>query len=325
MQTVDIALSEQRRQPHGTVFPLVKSPCISGVTLSETLSWMRESRHVLRAQMQAHGAILLRGFPLGNAEDFEALLDAGEFKNMPYVGGAAPRSQVTASRVLTANESPPQEPIPFHHEMAQVPSPPNYIFFYCDVPSPTGGETAIVHSHTVYERFRHINPKYAEKVEQLGVQYRRVMPDQDDCSSPIGRSWRATFQTESKSMAEQTMREAGMSWTWLSDGSLDTLTAPLKAIRLDERTGMKTFFNAIIAAYTGWIDQRNDPKKAVCLANGEPMDCDILEATAQAMNECCVAFKWQQGDVLLIDNRLVLHARRPFTGPRRILASIATA
>ena len=32
---------------------------------------------------------------------------------------------------------------------------------------------------------------------------------------------------------------------------------------------------------------------------------------------------WKKGDVLLIDNRLVLHARRSFSGPRRILASIS--
>ena len=182
-----------------------------------------------------------------------------------------------------------------------------------------------MHSHTVYERFRQIDPDYAEMVERIGVKYRRVMPDQDDCSSPIGRSWRSTFQTESKEEAEQRMREVGMTWTWLPDGSLDTLTAPLKAIRTDKRTGMKTFFNAIVAAYTGWIDSRNDPRRAVCLANGEPMNCSELEATAQAMEQEAVAFKWEKGDVLMIDNRLVLHARRPFTGSRRILASIATA
>ena len=324
MKTKDVKLPEQKLQPHGTIFPLVKSPVESSVILADTLDWMKMNRAEIRQEMQAHGAVLLRGFPIKGAQDFEDFLEAGEFKNMPYVGGAAPRAQVTASRVLTANESPPQEPIPFHHEMAQVPAPPNYIFFYCDTPSPTGGETAIVHSHTVYERFRAIDPCYADTVEMLGVKYRRVMPDQDDCSSPIGRSWRATFQTQSKAEAEKVMVDAGMSWTWLEDGSLDTLTAPLKAIRLDERTGMKTFFNAIIAAFTGWVDQRNDPKKAVCLANGEPMNASILESTAKAMDEACVAFKWQQGDVLLIDNRLVLHSRRPFTGHRRILASIAT-
>ena len=325
MRVINIQLSEQKLQPSGHVFPLVKSPAEPTSTRDETLAWVRENREQLRAEMMTHGAVLLRGFCVENAHDFEAVLEAGAFTNMPYVGGAAPREQVTASRVLTANEAPPEEPIPFHHEMAQVPNPPNYIFFYCDIPSATGGETAIVHSNTVYQRFLDINADYAERVEAEGVRYRRVMPDQDDCASPIGRSWRSTFQTEDRADAEAKMTDAGMSWSWNEDGSLDTLTAPLPAIRYDERTGMKTFFNSIIAAYTGWIDVRNDPKKAVVLAGGQNMDANVMSETAQAMQEECVAFKWEAQDVLLIDNRLVLHSRRPFTGDRRILASIATA
>lgn len=325
MHIRELRLDEQKVQPNGKVFPLVKSPMEPSITRDATLAWVAENRTTLREEMMDHGAVLLRGFCVEHAEDFEALLEAGEFTNMPYVGGAAPREQVTASRVLTANESPPEEPIPFHHEMAQVPNPPNYIFFYCDIPSATGGETAIVHSHTVYQRFHDIDASYADRVEAEGVRYRRVMPDQDDCASPIGRSWRSTFQTEDRAEAEVKMKEAGMSWSWNDDGSLNTLTAQLPAIRFDDRTGMKTFFNSIVAAYTGWIDVRNDPKKAVVLAGGDAMDADVMEKTAAAMQQECVAFKWQAGDVLLIDNRLVLHSRRPFTGERRILASIATA
>ena len=61
--------------------------------------------------------------------------------------------------------------------MAQVPTPPACVFFYCDIASETGGETAIVHSHTVYNRFVDANPEFAAKVESLGVKYVRVMPE----------------------------------------------------------------------------------------------------------------------------------------------------
>lgn len=78
-------------------------------------------------------------------------------------------------------------------------------------------------------------------------------------------------------------------------------------------------------ASAGWTDSRNDPTRSVLRGDDSPVDGQALLATAAAMQEECGAFKWQQGDVLIIDNALILHSRRPFEGPRRILASIAFA
>jgi len=61
----------------------------------------------------------------------------------------------------------------------------------------------------------------------------------------------------------------------------------------------------------------------VILDNGELMDADVMHKTVTAMDELCVNFTWQEGDVLFVNNHTVLHAREPFTGDRRILASIA--
>ena len=47
------------------------------------------------------------------------LLQAFGGEPLPYVGGAAPRKVITGN-VFTANEAPPDQLIPFHHEMAQV-------------------------------------------------------------------------------------------------------------------------------------------------------------------------------------------------------------
>jgi hypothetical protein len=48
--------------------------------------------------------------------------------------------------------------------------------------------------------------------------------------------------------------------------------------------GNKTFFNQIIAAYTGWIDSRNDPKLAVVYGDDSPLPDDILMDLADYMN-----------------------------------------
>jgi alpha-ketoglutarate-dependent taurine dioxygenase len=256
-------------------------------------------------------------------------MDAATYAEMPYVGGAAPREVVTSRRVLTANESPPEQPIPFHHEMAQVPNPPGYVMFYCDIAPERGGATPIVHSHQVYRRFQALDPAFCEHLEEHGARYVRVMPPQDDPSSPIGRSWRSTFQShaadeaEAREQAEAKMREIGTTWRWLESGDLYTETAPVPAIRVDERSGRATFFNSMVAAYTGWVDERNDPTQSVKCGDGSPVRGDVLLATAEAMREEQVALTWSEGDQLWIDNRLVMHSRQPFSGARRILAAIA--
>ena len=308
----------------GTPFPLVLQPQSSeNVTLTVFQKWISENRAALKEQLKDHGAILFRNFPIQNPQDFEALIEAGAFEAMPYVGGAAPRNKVTSKRVLTSNNSPSSEPIPFHHEMAQVPNPPAYIFFYCDIPSQQGGETAILFSPRIYQRFRDIDVDFAKHVETHGVRYIRIMPPDDDPTSAIGRSWKSTFLTDDPKEAEAKMQNAGTTWEWLDDGNLRTETATLPAIRTEPRTGQKTFFNSMVAAYTGWVDARNDPSKAVVCGDGSPMNREVILATAQAMDEECVNINWREGDMVWIDNRLVLHARRPFEGARRILASIA--
>ncbi|CAG7881041.1 unnamed protein product [Brassica rapa] len=58
------------------------------------------------------------------------------------------------------NESPPDQKIPFHHEMAQVPEFPSKLFFYCEVEPNSGGETPLVLSHVVYERMKEKHPEF---------------------------------------------------------------------------------------------------------------------------------------------------------------------
>ncbi len=145
--TLNIGNIPEQKSVNGHAFPLVVLPPDDAVALEPTamLNWFSGVKEVVHEKLITHGAILLRGFPVQDADLFEQLLNHSDYENMPYIGGAAPRVQVTQSRIVTANEAPATEKIPFHHEMAQTPNPPGYIFFYCDIPSETGGSTSILH------------------------------------------------------------------------------------------------------------------------------------------------------------------------------------
>ena len=125
----------------GKDFPLCLSPTEPNLTVDDFISQLVANRTELDNMLREYKAIYFRGFPVTNAQDFDRVVEATGLHDMPYLGGAAVRTQVTP-RVFTANESPSSEKIPFHHEMAQVPQPPTHLFFYCEIPCDTGGEVS---------------------------------------------------------------------------------------------------------------------------------------------------------------------------------------
>ncbi|KAK9923478.1 hypothetical protein M0R45_031895 [Rubus argutus] len=311
----------QQKLYNGIQFPVVLSPSPRlPFTLSALTKTIEDQKQYLQALLRKSGAVLLRGFPVNTASDFNDVVEAFGFEELPYVGGAAPRTNVVG-RVFTANESPPDQKIPFHHEMAQVPEFPSKLFFFCEVEPGSGGETPIVLSHIVYERMKDKYPEFVAKLEEHGLIYTRVLGEDDDPSSPIGRGWKSTFLTKDKNIAEQRAAALGMKLEWLEDG-VKSIMGPIPAVKYDSTRQRKIWFNSMVAAYTGWEDARNDPVKAVTFGDGNPLPADIIYDCLKILEEESVAIPWHKADVLLLDNLAVLHSRKSFSPPRRVLASL---
>ncbi|KAJ4386467.1 hypothetical protein N0V93_009363 [Gnomoniopsis smithogilvyi] len=312
-------------------FPLVLTPgepepetqTTAFISTDAVVDWIERNQKQLVQLAQVHGAILLRGFcpPISRPIDFDAVCQSFGLEDFPYIGGAAPRTVITGS-VFTANESPADQLIPFHHEMAQSKSHPGTLFFYCMKPPVEGGQTPIVLSNLVYERIKSEFPDFVAELEEKGVRYVRILPKEDDPSSAIGRGWKSTFAVQRKQDAERVGRQMGMELEWLENDLLKTTTEVIPATKKDPRTGKTSWFNSIVAAFTGWKDQRNDPRKAVVLGNGSPLDASILGRCLEIMNALAVSFDWQCGDVLMVDNWVTLHSRNSFRGERIVYASL---
>lgn len=95
----------------------------------------------------------------------------------------------------------------------------------------------------------------------------------------------------------------------------------LPAVRVSSN-GCKTFFNQVIAAYTGWNDTRNVGKNAVVFGDDSPLPDDVIQDLAEYMQEHCSAYRWTPGKFVIVDNTVAYHSRQPFFGKRRIFAAI---
>ena len=88
--------------------------------------------------------------------------------------------------------------------------------------------------------------------------------------------------------------------------------------------GRKVFFNQLIAAYRGWKDSRNQGSKKIQFGDGSEISEELMDTVCELAENITHDHFWAKGDLLLVDNFLVMHGRRPFVGTRKVLASLTS-
>ena len=115
------------------------------------------------------------------------------------------------------------------------------------------------------------------------------------------------------------MEATGSKLEWMADGSANIIVGPLPATRTFEGyNDRKVWFNYIPAA----VYKKAENYNVLLCGDGSAIPSAVMEEGARVMNNECVEVKWEAGDVLLIDNLAVLHARRPSKPPRRVLVAM---
>nr|XP_043617921.1 clavaminate synthase-like protein At3g21360 [Erigeron canadensis] len=315
----EVVLPEQKSYGDSVLFPAVLSPTINtSFTVFEEA--IKAEMPWLDSLLKERGAILFRDFPVTSPSDFNDVVEAFGYPEAPYIGGRASRTQVIG-RVYTANETPPDKRIPFHHEMAYVPDYPSKICFYCEEAPGSGGQTPIVLSHIVYDKMKERHPEFVARLEEHGVTYIILTGDEDQPSSSTGRGWKSAYNTDDKKVAEERAAKLGTRLEWMGNAA-KVIAGPMPAIRFDKESQRKTWFNNLTGPVHG-SRKIHDKGAFAELGNGEAVDDDIMEDCMRILDEECAIIPWKKGDVMLVNNLTVLHAREPLLKPpRRVLAAI---
>jgi alpha-ketoglutarate-dependent taurine dioxygenase len=285
--------------------------------------WAGSNREFIETRLLSHGAILLRNFkPIGISE-FEQLIESLYGRLLEYSYRSTPRTQVSG-KIYTSTEYPARQFIPLHNEMSYSRSWPMRICFFCVKPAEHGGETPIADSRKVFER---IPPTIRERFEQRGLLYVRNYGDGMDLS------WENVFQTANKSEVEQYCREAGIEFEWANGNRLSTRQL-CQAVATHPGTGEKVWFNQahlfhvsslqaeVADALLSTFDAKDLPRN-VYYGDGSAIEGFVLDEIREIYRQQSVIFRWQQGDILMLDNMLAAHGRTPYTGSRKVLVGMA--
>ena len=104
----------------------------------------------------------------------------------------------------------------------------------------------------------------------------------------------------------------------------NVVTRPTKRGRKpNEAKSLKEEINSTIAAYQGWKDYRNQDSKKIQFGDGSDISEESMDDVCEIAEKITHDHFWQKGDLLLVDNFLVMHGRRPFFGTRKVLASLS--
>lgn len=114
-----VGACEGQKVVDGEIMPLLLQPSEpSKSSVDSLLLTFKTNKEWFDEMIVKHSAVLLRGFNVNTAEEFNDIVEAFGWENIRYVG-PAPRTHIY-KRVWTANEGPLSEFIYYHHEMVLV-------------------------------------------------------------------------------------------------------------------------------------------------------------------------------------------------------------
>lgn len=284
--------------------------------------WVDARRQPLEAALRAHGAILFRGFPLSTPADFEAFAEAispglyGEYGDLPKKEGGR--------NTYRSTPYPERQMILYHNESSHLARWPRRQFFFCELPSACGGATPIVDCR---EMLRALPEPLVDMFERRQLMYVRTFVRGLDVP------WQAFFGTPERAEVERRCDAQGMDYDWLPGDTLQT-RAVCPAVIRHPLTGERSFFNQLQLHHVACLDPalREDllglvgaarMPRQVYFGDGGVIDDDIVRQVSAAYEACAVRFDWHAGDVLMLDNMLVAHARDPYQGPRKIVVAMS--
>ncbi|MGP5562515.1 TauD/TfdA family dioxygenase [Vreelandella alkaliphila] len=308
----------KRQGPADSELPIMISPTYPGQPLLEAFGDLRADIESLVTRV---GGVLLRGFDVPTVDDFQQFAAAFGHPLLSYEFASTPRSAVS-SGIYTSTEYPAHQHIPLHNEQAYTREWPMKIWFHCVTASPEGGETPIADSRAIYRRMpAEIRERFAP-----GILYVRNYGDFD-------MPWEKVFNTQDRAEVEAFCQRAGIRCEWKPDGDLRT-TQLCQSIETHPVTGEQVWFNQghlfhvsnlqpeVRESLEELLDPEDMPRN-VFFADGSPIDDAIFDEVRGVLADETVMFPWQAGDVLMLDNMLVAHARTPFKGPRKVVVAMA--
>lgn len=280
---------------------------------------MTHSKHL---DFEQKGYLLLRN-PQHQLQDFLQITErwGHDFVQIQNLSGTGPQ-QIVGSHLgrtplpgktdvfLNAGHNA-SYPLPLHGELYyQMPYPPALLCFYCETPPLEQGETLLCNGQALFQAL-------PTSIQQLFLEQDLVYTRH----SPLA-VWQKDYQTQDAKALLQFLKSVPI------EGEIHPetgeLTTRYTCSALRHFRGDWCFMNNLIPFALRERDEPQATRSRVRLANGQTLPAAALDALLTCSEALQHSIAWQKGDILLVDNRWVLHGRRALLpGPRTLYLRMA--
>ncbi|KAF7767738.1 hypothetical protein PCIT_a3825 [Pseudoalteromonas citrea] len=283
----------------------------------DVTSWAKENKQEVLTLLDEHAGILFRGFDIPDVPAFEGFVQ-GLFENLKGDYGDLPKAD-GSKKIYKSTPYPDNMKILFHNESSHLNIWPQKQWFFCEHPSKVGGHTPIVDCRKVYED---LSPMVKGMFKEKGLKYIRTFRKRLDVH------WSDFYKTDCKAEVEKICNNSGTQFEWFANDVLQTSNlAP--AIVNHPKTNELSFFNQVQLHHPSYLDPsvremlvemygENKLPRNVLFGDGTKIPDEVLEEVNACYDKHAIRFDWQQGDILMLDNMLIAHARDEFEGKRKI-------
>ncbi len=251
--------------------------------------------------LKTHGWTLLRGYHY-DVETFSQLMSQ-LCQTLTY----DPARQNITSEAQKVDAG--THAIGLHIENGNTPMPPDIIAFFSELSAKKGSQTTICDGHAVYQA---LSPKLKATFSQP-MRISRYLPQaiwQNYVATATGRADADQISlndldtfitaTTSKTLTHHVEPQ--------TDGGV-RYVLQIPAIREDNVSGQLAFANTLLGP------SFNYEKPEFTLANGQHVDDALIDELTQLCEKYTQDIAWQNGDVVILDNKRMMHGRRQIDVP----------
>ena len=317
--------------------PLIISPQQSKIASSKALIlWLSKHQEIIAGLIKKYGAIKFRGFQIDDIKAFEQIVEAAlGSKTEDYIGGDGSRDKLEgAKNVYTSTKANESYNIGLHQERSLNPQMPDFISFYCaKAPLPGTGQTTLARAEEITERLK--QKSFWEKYVNKNLKYILRFPPKGHLINkidPTHKTWHQLLGIEEKltlsqcrEKAEEISKTREFTYQWDGNWYVKSQTAPatrehpykpgeqlwMNQIHFSKLTPelVGNFFLSMMAKLIYLFPRtwRSD----VSLEDGTSIPDQDIKDIFQTLKDHETKCDWQKGDVLLLDNRTIMHGRAP--------------